>query len=257
MNLLIDIGNSRLKWVVSDPAKLSLPIESSRVGVTDAPVDLDALIDAVAQLGVPITAVWVSSVGSSELVNAISEKARRHWRCDTSAVDASDTTLGVTNSYADPATMGADRWVALVAARHAVGARSVVVVDAGTAITVDTLNATGQFVGGLILPGAWLARKALLSDTDRIHDSEDPQQILDPFGVSTGECVYRGSLFSAIGGVDRAIRAVTTSLGEKPAILVCGGDADMIAMHLDVECERRPWLVLEGLGLIARESVDH
>ncbi len=258
MNLLIDIGNTRIKWVLAEHTFVD-----SQVAHGHVTGDFDGLIDQLvrdvdARLAADdrrLATVWVASVGDVGFVQALGARAQDHWGAKFEAVSVTADSHGVRNSYEQPGQMGVDRWVALIAARHHVPDNAVVVVDAGTAITVDTLDRTGVFVGGLILPGAALARRSLLANTDRIHESEeDSEAELSPFGVNTGQCVHRGSRFAAIGGVRLAIERVTNALGEMPEVILCGGGADTIYEHLGCDVIHKPWLVLEGLALLANET---
>lgn len=251
MKLLVDIGNTRIKWTLT-----AGEVVDDEVATCPASVAVDDLGRDVGQAleraNGQIQSTWISSVGRSDFVDSLVVYANSRWRSGTHVVEVARSGFGVENDYDSTQQMGVDRWVTLVAARHHFAESAVVVIDAGTAITIDTLNREGRFIGGLIMPGAALARQALLSNTDRINDTTDAESTeLSPFGKNTGECVYRGSIFAAIGGVRLALDSVTNALGDVPEVIVCGGDADTMASQLGTRVTRKPWLVLEGLALMA------
>jgi len=253
MRVLVDVGNTFIKWALEDPA--APPGTSMQIGEPIRTEDgIEPLMRAAEDIAQP-TSVFISSVGSREITRWLLNECVAAWSIRPVIVVVQKNAFGIRNRYSDPEQMGVDRWVALVAARELCPHDDVVVVDAGTAITVDSLSREGEFVGGLIMPGAALARRALLDRTARIDDGfEDRKDQLDPFGRDTGECVHHGAQFAAVGGVRAAISSVEQRFGRDVRLILCGGGADMLERHLGRPAQLEPQLVLHGLSIMSRRQ---
>lgn len=252
MNLVVDIGNTFIKWALVAAQRgdgTSLPEVTPGEAVASQ-VGADALIERVAREGRPDRVIY-ASVSSVETSRELEAGARRVWDAKVQRVETAAYAHGLVNKYLNPTQMGVDRWVAAVAAHRLMPNQDVTVVDCGTAITIDTVTGNGQLLGGLILPGAALARRALLDRTERIDESVDASiKGLAPFGVSTAQCVHQGSRFAAVGAVLLALEHIEQHLGRKPQVVICGGGADMIAQHLEPATMMEPHLVLRGLAML-------
>lgn len=241
MRLLIDAGNSRLKWRLDQCGQ----ILGEGVGTLDETDPVSGLPLDASQ----ITDVVVSTVASEERCLKLKEfltartgaPVRFHW--------SESRRGGLVNAYGDPDKMGADRWHAMYAAWRSLK-DGFVVVDAGSAVTVDYVASTGDHLGGFILPGLQMMLRSLKTDAARI--GFDPDQVLDTRpGESTGECVNHGLAWLSAAMVDRIHGdARTHGLGH---IVVTGGDADRL-LGLGLGGSNRPKLVLEGLALIDDEE---
>ncbi len=236
--LLLDVGNSAIKWRLGDAHGLR-----QDGGESDT---IAALCTALADndwCHVALASV-ASDEADSELIDALqSLRETPVWR----AVPQS-ACLGVTNSYADPHTMGVDRWVAMIGAWREFG-EPLCVVDAGTAITVDLLDGDGQHKGGFILPGVDLMRRALSSGTGRIRVDALSAPDITP-GTSTQACVSAGVWRGAVG----AIQMLLADFADHRAVIT-GGHASLL-MSLGVVADSRPDLVLEGLRLSLIQRLD-
>ena len=130
-----------------------------------------------------------------------------------------------------PERVGLDRLVAAVAAnRLRSQTRPAVVIDSGTAITVDLLDASGTFQGGAIMPGFALAARALADHTDRLPCIEKSLQ--DPpaaIGKATEDAIRSGLFYGCVGGVKELIREYTKELGIDPQVFIAGGDSRLLA----------------------------
>ena len=159
MNLVLDLGNSRCKWALADagqePAGLT-PGGALAYGEDFA----RALDNSFRALPRPEHAAAVCVAASAHL-QTLALWVRSHWGLELQPIVTRAAQLGVTNSYKNPASLGADRWAALIAAR-ARSPGAACVVDCGTALTIDALDANGVYRGGVILPGLALMRAALL-----------------------------------------------------------------------------------------------
>ena len=156
----------------------------------------------------------------------------------------------MTSHYRDPAQLGSDRWAALVAARHASPANQLVV-NAGTALTVDALRADGVFAGGLIVPGPALMRRSLGAATAQLRLTDG---IFEPFPRSTPDAITTGSVQAAIGAIERMREAMTAAGFAPERIVLSGGGAPELEPHLPMPVTLNDNLVLDGIALIARAT---
>jgi type III pantothenate kinase len=165
-----------------------------------------------------------------------------HW------IRSAPAQCGVRNSYARPAQLGCDRWAALVGA-HALCRGAAVVVNAGTALTVDALTADGVFVGGIIVPGVELMRNALARDTAGLRRRPGTFSF---FPDNTGDAIMSGAVNALCGAVERVARHLQEGGGVAPVCLLSGGAAGLLAPQLNLEVKVVDNLVLEGLLVMAR-----
>lgn len=236
--LAVDAGNTRVKWGVHDGARW---IERGWIETARA-ARLRRVFAAFPSPG----AVVVSNVAGTALRRtlgaALPPAPRLHWLRST--VEQ----CGVRNSYARPAQLGCDRWAALIGARHC-HRGAAVVVNAGTALTVDALTADGVFVGGIIVPGASLMRTALARDTAGLRRQPGTFSF---FPDNTGDAIASGAINALCGAVERIAHHLETGGGQSPMCLLSGGDAGLLAPHLNLGLKVVDNLVLEGLVVIAR-----
>jgi type III pantothenate kinase len=158
--------------------------------------------------------------------------------------------LGVTNGYRDPSQLGADRWVALIAAHHARPGHKLVI-NAGTALTIDALTGDGRFLGGLIVPGPALMRRSLDRATAALRESEGAVR---DFPSSTPEAIATGAVLACAGAADRLAKSMDAHGTPPGLIILSGGAARELAPALGLPHELHENLVLDGLQLIARSA---
>ena len=125
------------------------------------------------------------------------------------------------------------------------------VVNAGTALTIDALTDEGVFVGGLIVPGAELMRRALARDTAELGMRRGKFSF---FPVTTGDAIESGAVNALAGPIERMARFLARAGQPEPTCVLSGGGAALIAPHLNLEVKVVDNLVLEGLLVIAREA---
>lgn len=242
MNLLLDLGNSRLKWAVSDGERIL-----DRGAVPAA--DLAETVTAGIASGVrALRAVWFASVAGADRDAEVVIALRARWQCPVHQVHSSAVTRGVRNAYTEPGRLGVDRWLTLIAA-HARGWAPCCIVDCGTAITLDGLAADGRHLGGVILPGVRLMREALYRHTRRIPADTDGNAGI--FGTSTRDAVRGGTLLGAAAAVDALAAAQIRELGAGAQILLTGGGAAELRPWLQHHYQEEPDLVLLGLQTLA------
>ena len=247
MTLLVDVGNTRIKWARVGSGSLTGHGEASwRERGLEATV-------AAEWLAVPRPRrVVASSVLDDEPRQALSAWVRERWRRDIEFVSSLAAACGVTNAYPEPARLGVDRFAALVAA-HAAGRRACCVVDAGTAVTIDALAADGRHLGGLIAPGVATMRRSLLSDTRGIRVVEGDQRIL--LARETGAAVAAGTAYAVVTLVDRIVYEMQVELSEAVTCVMTGGDAPLLRPLLSVSSEWHPDLVLRGVALLGGVAI--
>jgi type III pantothenate kinase len=214
-----------------------------------------AFVEFAAALPQAVTRVVVANVAGERL----GERFRTVVSASTNAVVEFVTTtehrFGVRCAYADPSRLGVDRWVAVLAAlRAATGAACVI--DVGTAVTFDAVDATGSHLGGLILPGQRLLATALDRHTSDIGATAPARAVpraLDLLGKDTDTAVGHGAMLALAAALDRAVRTVAQAIGTQPAVFLTGGDAERLHGWLETTVQFRADLVLEGLALFAAE----
>ena len=242
--LVIDVGNSRMKWGLHGPRGWAA------FGVTpNSDIGTLALRDWH-NLPRPLRAVGVNVAGEAARVRVEGQLTR--WKLVPEWLAASESACGVTNRYARPAQLGADRWASLVAAR----ARSLatelfppacVVVNAGTAVTIDALDVDGVFRGGLILPGMRLMLQALAENTAALRSAPGAFR---EFPDNTADALHSGAMQAICGAVEQMRRRIDTDPAQV-RVYLAGGAAGEIAPHLNPPVEFVEHLVLEGVLALA------
>ncbi len=238
--LAIDAGNTRIKWGAHDGTHwLRQAWLDTRRAAELGPV--------LAGLP-PLDAVVVSNVAGAALreviLKALPPAPEPRW------IRSARAQCGVRNSYDDPAQLGCDRWAALIGARRLHGGPAVVV-DAGTALTADALTGDGVFVGGIIVPGADLMRKALAEHTAALKPQPGKFSF---FPNTTGDAIMSGAINSLAGAIERMARFLEEAGQPQPACVLSGGGAALLEPYLNLEVKVVDNLVLEGLLAIAREG---
>ncbi len=240
--LVVDIGNSRIKWAAVISRSLQDHGAASYAGEA-----LDALLDDAWRDLVPPASITYCSVGASASGEVLERWARQRWGVDCRRVHTVASGFGVRCAYAKPQSLGADRWAALVACWHKYG-RAACSVDCGTAITADAVSEKGQHLGGVILPGVMLMRHALSSRAEGI-----PAEISKNRGVfakSTADGVAAGTVYAAAAAVDRVVVEMEASLPAGSARILTGGDMEVVEPFVATAFRREPHLVLHGLAVI-------
>lgn len=237
--LLLDVGNSRVKWVLVEGGVWALQGTVERA-------DVAGLQQAFAALPSPHR-VLVSNVAGAPAAQQV-RAACVQWHCPIEFISARAEQCGVRNGYEQPSRLGCDRWAALIGAWH--HARTTcLVVSCGTATTVDALSATGEFLGGLILPGVDMMRRSLAAGTAQLTETAGNWR---KFPRTTADAMCSGAIQATVG----AIRLQYEALAERGAArcLLSGGAAGSVQPHLDLPVERLDNLVLHGLQIIAQQE---
>ncbi|MGR8981616.1 MAG: type III pantothenate kinase [Gammaproteobacteria bacterium] len=240
MNLLVDIGNTRLKWGRAHNGEIiaGSPFLHARINRL-------LLADVWKDIGVP-EKVAVSCVSSEDRLELVRSVADELWpSIDFVKVNSQARGYGVVNAYSQPETLGVDRWLALVAVRHRYRLPACIV-DCGTAITLDMINAAGLHRGGLICPGLTLMKKSLSTATVSLKFNDTRYKA--GLANSTSAAIYSGSLLAVVGLIEH----VLSSQPEDCSLILTGGDAELVADQFAQKLIVDADLVLRGLAIVLK-----
>ena len=278
MNLLVDIGNTRLKWAVLQDNGL-IPGRT----LVNQHITRHALIETW-KMPTPPERLAIASVSRAPLLDLVQSVAIELWPAiEIVHVKSQAFAFGVYNAYQQPEKLGVDRWLALVAVRNHYQLPACIV-DCGTAITVDLIDVEGKHQGGLISPGLTLMKKSLATGTEALQYHETHYD----FGPAnfTEAAIYSGTLFAAVGLIEHVLKTQSNAMGtdrnfcpplpsgeartehsrrdrgegfqkiahcdrlQYMTLIVTGGDAEVIAKQLAIQPIIDPDLVLRGLAII-------
>ena len=267
MKLIFDIVNTRLKWGIWDGLEF---IDTSVLRVVDVTQDslsqfFGGFIEKEREFGVnvqeeqaeKIESVWVSNVGSDQVLHQLSDWFGVNAGLSLNTITVTQHCGGIENRYKKLDSLGVDRWMAAVGSRKLLAEGDVIIVDAGTAVTVDWLSSEGRFEGGVILPGFNLMYDALLNKTESVKeiysekDFPNEEQII---GRLTNECVNYGVSFGLIGGIEKIVMQMQKKINRPAKIVLTGGSARLIHAACSFDSLERPNLVLLGAA-VASEQV--
>ncbi|MFM7785962.1 MAG: type III pantothenate kinase [Gammaproteobacteria bacterium] len=238
MILDLDLGNTRLKWRLSDQLRRVTPTIAIELRSVDSlpPIDPPE----------PITRIRIATVRGPAAEAALVSWARSRFGVDPEFARSSVSHAGLTNGYTTPELLGVDRWLALLAALRDGGAPAVVF-DFGSAITVDAVSTDGSHLGGCIAPGIMMMQKGLLEGTDlvRFRPSDTVHIVASR---NTSDAVSAGVLAAAVGFADELWWRLHARTGASFATIT-GGDVYLVAPHLRFPIVHRPDLVLDGLSV--------
>lgn len=232
MKLLLDIGNTRLKWMEADNGSLS---GGGAVAHGGKPADTLARL----ALDEP-EAIHIASVAGPAHEIALTRICLARWQQQPRFARSEAQREALVNAYAEPQRLGVDRWLAMLAAwMETRGA--CVVADAGTALTVDVIDERGQHLGGVIAAGLHASEQAVLGAT-RFPTRDKPLALHAGLGLDSESCVRQGAMLSVLGAIERAA-------GQAPGArrIITGGDAATLLPCLGPGWEHRPALIFEGL----------
>lgn len=246
MNLYIDIGNTRVKSALDDNG-------------TFKSVEVSAGLLRSGQ----VSQVVAAAVGSRDLLDLISPTIQ-DLKLPFLELQTSKKACGVTNSYISPKNLGVDRWLTLIAAHSLYPNRSVLIIDAGTALTVDILDPSGLHLGGWIVPGFDLMVDSIVSKAPNVFDADvEVSDLL--LGQDTPDCVNLGCLAAQIGVISVASNFLPKQSGNvSSVILLTGGGIErlrsILSSHIcgwsDHQIVEHNFLVFEGMKVCANEVLS-
>ena len=236
--LQLDVGNSSAKWrfirqgSVESRGRYHPDEESGQLNLLACTQQLEQ--------------IWVSSVASPERNAELADLLVQRWGVTAWFPTTAARTGALCNSYCEPERMGVDRWLAMLGAQRRIPGRFAVI-DAGSALTIDIVDASGRHEGGYIIPGPVLMERALLLDTDRVRFADRVDYELHP-GQSTAEAVGHGVALAQAGSVKLALERAGIASTHR---VYCGGGAKALMRLLGAEEVHAPDLVFEGLEIMA------
>lgn len=243
MSLLLDLGNTRIKWSQLRADGRLAPVQSLAWAAWPGAGPLFQ--------GVPSAAtVLAASVVGAEREAWVTRALRERGLAVPKWIRSPAAGCGVRNAYPEPTRLGVDRFLGMVTALHA-GLAPCVMVGAGTALTLDALAADGRHLGGLIAPGLGLMQQSLQHATANLPDPGDAPVL--ECANSTGAAIVSGCWHAALGLIERFHARMSDALGGAPGLVLAGGDATALASRLAVPSTLHVDAVLRGLAVWAQE----
>lgn len=238
MMLFIDVGNTALKWRWYDAGTVRQGDAMHRRDWHSLPALMAVNWQGLSRIEVASVAGREADAEFAAVLRSVSAvEPRFYYSC---AADA-----GVVNAYKEPARLGVDRWLAVIEGWHRYG--SAVIVDCGSALTLDAVNTAGLHQGGYIVPGLGMLGRSLVQGTGSVRvDQADTEDLVIP-GRSTSEGVCRGVLRMTVAFITDAVVALRQGLPDTAPVLLTGGDAARVARLLSFPLVLAPDLVLDGL----------
>lgn len=239
MRLLIDAGNTRIKWAVA----------SNNVDDILARGVIGGDWSELASFEASVETAWISCVASDAVLEKISLEIKRLFDVEPSIATVSSHAAGMANDYESLDQLGVDRWVAALGARVLVGSGALIVIDVGTAVTIDMVSSDNHFKGGVILPGFTIMHDSLLGRTAGIKSNRS--KVTSVIGKNTRDCVNAGVEYGLIGAVDRIISEMCVGVSS-PRLLVMGGGAEAIVAGSKFKIELQSDMIFNGLMLLSK-----
>jgi type III pantothenate kinase len=238
--LLVDAGNTRVKWALADPAASTgqwlahgAVLHAGLATLADTWRALDAGSALVSNVAGPDMRAQLTGLLGSLPVTWFASRA---------------TLAGITNGYRNPVQLGCDRFAAAIGARALDPGQALLIATCGTATTIDAVSADGVFIGGMILPGLALMAGSLAKNTAQLPQVTPGSGLPSTFADNTNDAIVSGCINAQAGAIERAVAAHGAE-----RCIVSGGAAAYIVPALGVPCIVRENLVLAGLHAAAGE----
>ena len=242
MILTIDVGNSRIKWRLTDEGQQI----AQGAQLIAKFLEGEALNLSETQ---PISEIRIANVAGGEVIEGLKKQLISQFSAPIRLAKVSAAMGELSCAYEDPETLGVDRWLAIAAAHHKYN-ESLMVVDAGSAITIDIIGPGGKHVGGYILPGLTLMHDALWKNTSDVRIVGSGTEELWLPGKNTQQAVNKGCLLAAVSTIESLAAQFPVR------IVLTGGDAKLISQAISLDADNHTNLVLDGLALDGIELQD-
>jgi type III pantothenate kinase len=248
--LALDVGNTRLKWALYDAPRVGgQPLAQGAQFLENIEKLAEGDWSTVA------SPRWVlGCIVAGDAVKRRVEEQLEQWDVTPQWVVSSSAEAGLSNGYDHPARLGSDRWVAMIGARQRLmqlgRPRPCIVVMVGTAVTVEAIDTSGRFLGGIILPGHGIMLRALESGTAGLHV---PTGEVRDFPTNTSDALTSGGTFAIAGAVQRMVENLRSHCGEVPVVYMTGGAGWKMAPSMSTPCELVDSLIFDGLLEIANK----
>ncbi len=249
MKLLLDLGNTRCKYAVLEESGIE-KYGAKDYGPFGKLYGVKSLCDQYSEA----EGIVISSVLSKSANSQINETLLRDGVSNIFFLHPEVNCFGVKLAYANPGSMGVDRVAALIAVNEKYSGKSCVV-DCGTAVTIDALDAKGNHQGGVILPGIAAMQKSLLNDTKMEVNNEKAE--FDVMANTTENAVHTGCISAVVGGIEYVVNKMASDFDSFDQIVWTGGDAELVQAYLSESSQAKPThsietLVLDGLQVVSR-----
>ncbi|WP_394807438.1 type III pantothenate kinase [Nitrosomonas sp.] len=240
--LAIDSGNSFVKWGLFNNGRC----------LKQGKVEYDKIQNVkndFKELQAPASII-ISHVARAATKNQICEQisswpVKPHWICSCAFQ------CGVSSSYSDPTQLGCDRWASLIAAWE-MQQQACLVINVGTAVTIDALSESGEFLGGIILPGFHLMLNSLQRGTQLFKAG---MSAYEDFPISTDSAIQSGMIHSVIGAIERMYNLLSIKINHPvKTSIISGGGVSLLSPFIKIPIKTIDNLVLKGLVLIAEDS---
>ena len=233
--LLIDQGNTRLTWLFARDGR----IREETAGQGDFEAFRQAMGAAAPGR------VLFSSVAGAEAVESVKAFSETAWGLQAERLESRAEQGGVRNAYAEPGTLGVDRWLAIVGAVDRYG-KPLLIWDLGTATTLDAVDEHGNHLGGMILPGPETMLRSLSRDT-KLNVPGGLESAAMQAGKNTADAIRNGVLTAQIGALHQFLENITPRVDGEPRLVITGGAAESVIPSLEFEFQHDPWLVFRGM----------
>ncbi|HBC56712.1 MAG TPA: type III pantothenate kinase [Gammaproteobacteria bacterium] len=251
MKLLIDAGNTHISWAthpgrggkLSERRDFKFNRRKAAEMFSKQWSDLGALKEIV-----------VANVAGTEFSELLTQWSQNTFSLTPNFISAKKRAAGVSCGYLQPEHLGADRWAAIVGAWQRCH-NALCVVDVGSALTIDVVDATGKHQGGLIAPGLKMMRNSLLSKTKNIKDNSAQGltgQVPKLLARDTADAIELGSLYAIVALIDRVVADVRVELGMELHNFITGGEGATVLPLVHDSFQYQPDLVLNGLYILSR-----
>ncbi|MBE0493196.1 MAG: type III pantothenate kinase [Thiomicrospira sp.] len=249
MNWLIDFGNSNVKWSYVFKNKYISGESLDYSALTPAEL-IEVIYKTISERTHPKT-VLIASVGKSEFVSPFCKLLSRCSGADVRLIESPKVLLGVTSSYVNPRQLGIDRLLAMGAA-YQLSQSACIVVDIGTAITLDCIDQSGHHLGGLIVPGTDLMLESLKGESSKLATNAQFNAFTRSFpllGKSTNDAMLSGIHYLIVHFIREHVQIIKKTLlnDQVPLVFLTGGGSNVFVESLGDDWLFQPNLVLQGL----------
>ncbi len=247
MILLVDIGNSRIKaaqWRDGEIVHCTACAHRRRFS--------QAMLDQCwGDLPVPAQ-VWIANVAGAQAAAVVEQWIEAHWGCAVHFVCTRARQLGVSNAYLQPDRLGVDRWMGLIACRQTERVPAIIV-NCGTALTIDVIDAEGRHLGGYLAPGLKTQRDSLCTSTEIVLRDTGGEPLLE-LACDTEKAIIRGTLYSIVSLINQSANQLTKKYSVDFSRVITGGEAPAIIPFLEGDWLHQPALVLAGIGHVMQSA---
>ena len=249
--LLLDIGNTRIKWGIFDNHNILI---NGAVNVRES--QKDNFLSLYQSFPSGIEKAVASSVLDPDISLKLNKTFKSFFGFKIEFIEPSENSHNVLNGYDEPLSLGVDRWVAMIAA-YTEFKKNVMIVDLGTAITIDLIDKYGTHRGGKIFPGFKLMSEALNKNTSNIQQTMNLHDIekkdIQSWGKNTRNVIISGITSAISGAIQVSLDKLNSDI-EEPVVIITGGDFEFFKDYLDGVYKFRPNLVLSGLAVLASQK---